>query len=235
MPGNPHHLPNWIRTGYRYPSLLNTCKLFTERYAITHACLHTCWKSLRHAFNCMPGKSKAFSTQLVISCVWRNYLSLHSVLSNCFSVALFMPPLGHQHIKRILNIYETIIGWQHDTPILVGFFFFLTKWVLVSLFSFPNIKRFINIVLMMASKILKDKKGNSIAIEAFKCWGKESIFWVETIVHPLNGLTMVNFMWCNLCLKYEKDFTTSSLVKGRANNLCDKASGVFSNDWKCKI
>ena len=68
----------------------------------------------------------------------------------------------------------------------------------------------------MALKIPKDKKGNSIAIEAFKSWGKESIFGVKTVVHPLTGLTMVNFIWHNLCLKYEKDFIKSSLTKGRA-------------------
>ena len=68
----------------------------------------------------------------------------------------------------------------------------------------------------MASKILKDKKRNFIAIETLKSWGKEGILGVKTVVHPLNGLTMVNFIWWNLCLKYEKDFTNSSLVKGRA-------------------
>ena len=143
------------------------------------------------------------------------------MLSNCFPVALFAPSLGHLHIKRnfsvSINTYETIISQQHNTSIWVDFFFFffLTKWVLVGLFSFLNIKRFINTVLMMASKIPKYKKGNSVAIEALKSWGKESIFGVKTVVHPLTGLTMVNFTWCNLCLKYEEDFINSLLVKGR--------------------
>ena len=69
---------------------------------------------------------------------------------------------------------------------------------------------------MMASKIPKDKKGNSFAIEALKSWGKESIFGVKIVVHPLTGLTMVSFTWWNLCLKCEKDFMNSLLVKGRA-------------------
>ena len=69
---------------------------------------------------------------------------------------------------------------------------------------------------MMASKIPKYKKGNSVAIGAFKSWGEESIFGVKTVVHPLTGLMMVNFIWCNLCLKHEKDFMNSLLVKGRA-------------------
>ena len=35
-------------------------------------------------------------------------------------------------------------------------------------------------------------------------------------MHPWTGLAMVNFIWWNLCLKYEKDFMNSSLVKGTA-------------------
>ena len=169
----------------------------------------------------MSRKSKAVSIQMVILCMWRNNLSLYSTLSNCFPVVLFAPPLGHLHIKWNFNVsintYETINSWQHDTPIWVDFFiFFWTKWVLVSLSSFPNIKRFINTVLIMTSKIPKEKNRNSIAIKAFKSWGNKSIFGVKTVVHPLTGLTMVNCIWCKFCLKYEKDFMNSSLVKGRA-------------------
>ena len=68
----------------------------------------------------------------------------------------------------------------------------------------------------MASKIPKDKEGDYVAIEAFKSWGKESIFGVKIVVHPLTGLTIVSFTWWNLHLKYEKDFMNSLLVKGRA-------------------
>ena len=68
----------------------------------------------------------------------------------------------------------------------------------------------------MASKIPKDKKGSSVAIEAFKSWGKETIFGVKTVVCPWTGLTIVNFISCNLCIKYEKHFMNSLLVKGRA-------------------
>ena len=141
VPGNPHHLLNWIRTGYRYSPLLNRWKPFTER----------------HAFNRMPRKSKVFSTQLVILCEWRNNWSFYPMLANCFPIPLFAPSLGYLHIKRIFNVsintYETIISQQHDTPIWVFFLFvflFLTKWVLVSLFYFWNIKRFINTVLVKA-------------------------------------------------------------------------------------
>ena len=65
----------------------------------------------------------------------------------------------------------------------------------------------------MASSITRT--GNSVSLDTFQNWRKENIFGYKTFKDS-KGQTMVNFIWCKLCAKYEKEIMNSSSIRGSA-------------------
>ena len=61
----------------------------------------------------------------------------------------------------------------------------------------------------------REIKGNSVTLQTFKSWGKESIFGFKT-VEDVSGRTMVNLIWCKLCAKCKSDILSNPLINESA-------------------
>ena len=57
------------------------------------------------------------------------------------------------------------------------------------------------------------RTGNSVSLDTFQNWRKENILGYKTFKDSKWHM-MVNFIWCKLCAKYEKEIMNSSLIRG---------------------
>ena len=62
----------------------------------------------------------------------------------------------------------------------------------------------LKITAMVSNSNAVSQKGNSVSLTTFNRWVKENIFGFKPTQNR-TGKTMVNFMWCKLCAKYQKD------------------------------
>ena len=104
--------------------------------------------------------------------------------------------------KKIINvdIYSNLVILQFKIK-----FKLVISYILFQLKVFRYIFQFsFNVNMASVSPVTFPGEGNSVNLRTFESWGKSSVLGRKTIM--VNGVEMVNFMWCKLCANTKYKF-----------------------------